>query len=197
MEEKQQTQQDANEQAKEVVSVKEKEKTAIDTEKGSSEKEKDVAVKEKEKTAADAEKETSGEEKEAAMKEKTVLEAKEEARGEKKEVAVKEENTITDAKIKVIEEKETPLDTRERCWKGVINGVEFTFVVSVPSQTSCRIAIRRKGSCKLFYSPQKNEVPFTAVFRNQSVSFSVDPKSKIKEVRANGLMVVIFAVSQV
>ena len=75
MEEKQQTQQDANEQAKEVVSVKEKEKTAIDTEKGSSEKEKDVAVKEKEKTAADAEKETSGEEKEAAMKEKTVLEA--------------------------------------------------------------------------------------------------------------------------
>ena len=154
MEEKQQTQQDANEQAKEVVSVKEKEKTAIDTEKGASEKEKDVAVKEKEKT-------------------------------------------VLDVKEEVIEEKETPLDTRERCWKGVINGVEFTFVVSVPSQTSCRIAIRRKGSCKLFYSPQKNEVPFTAVFRNQSVSFSVDPKSKIKEVRANGLMVVIFAVSQV
>lgn len=154
VEEKQQTQQDANEQAKEVVSVKEKEKTAIDTEKGASEKEKDVAVKEKEKT-------------------------------------------VLDVKEEVIEEKETPLDTRERCWKGVINGVEFTFVVSVPSQTSCRIAIRRKGSCKLFYSPQKNEVPFTAVFRNQSVSFSVDPKSKIKEVRANGLMVVIFAVSQV
>lgn len=130
-------------------------------------------------------------------KEKTVLEAKEEARGEKKEVAVKEENTITNAKIKVIEEKETPLDTRERCWKGVINGVEFTFVVSVPSQTTCRIAIRRKGSCKLFFSPQKNEVPFTAVFRNQSVSFSVDPKSKIKEVRAIGLMVCMFAVSQV
>ena len=172
-EKKQQTQEEANERAKEVV------------------------VKEKEKTAADAEKETSGEEKEAAMKEKTVLEAKEEARGEKEEVAVKEENTITDAKIKVIEEKETPVDTRERCWKGVINGVEFTFVVSVPSQTTCRIAIRRKGSCKLFYSPQKNEVPFTAVFRNQSVSFSVDPKSKIKEVRAIGLMVVMFAVSQV
>ena len=131
-------------------------------------------------------------------KEKTVLEAKEEARGEKKEVAVKEkEKAVVDVKKEVIEEKETPLDTRERCWKGVINGVEFTFVVSVPSQTTCRIAIRRKGSCKRFYSPQKNEVPFTAVFRNQSVSFSVDPKSKIKEVRANGLMVVIFAVSQV
>lgn len=172
-EEKQQTQEDVNETAKEVV------------------------VKEKEKTAADAEKETSGEEKEAAMKEKTVLEA-EEARREKKEVAVKEnEKTVLDVKEEVIEEKETPVDTRERCWKGVINGVEFTFVVSVPSQTTCRIAIRRKGSCKLFYSPQKNEVPFTAVFRNQSVSFSVDPKSKIKEVRAIGLMVVMFAVSQV
>ena len=172
-EEKQQTQEDVNETAKEVV------------------------VKDKEKTAADAEKETSGEEKEAAMKEKTVLEA-EEARREKKEVAVKEnEKTVLDVKEEVIEEKETPVDTRERCWKGVINGVEFTFVVSVPSQTTCRIAIRRKGSCKLFYSPQKNEVPFTAVFRNQSVSFSVDPKSKIKEVRAIGLMVVMFAVSQV
>ena len=171
-EEKQQTQEDVNETAKEVV------------------------VK-KEKTAADAEKETNGEEKEAAMKEKTVLEA-EEARGEKKEVVVKEnEKTVLDVKEEVIEEKETPLDTRERCWKGVINGVEFTFVVSVPSQASCRIAIRRKGSCKLFYSPQKNEVPFTAVFRNQSVSFSVDPKSKIKEVRAIGLMVCMFAVSQV
>ena len=172
-EEKQQTQEDVNETAKEVV------------------------VKDKEKTAADAEKETSGEEKEAAMKEKTVLEA-EEARREKKEVAVKEnEKTVLDVKEEVIEEKETPVDTRERCWKGVINGVEFTFVVSVPSQTTCRIAIRRKGSCKLFYSPQKNEVPFTAVFRNQSVSFSVDPKSKIKEVRAIGLMVCMFAVSQV
>ena len=164
-EKKQQTQEEANERAKEVV------------------------VKEKEKTAADAEKETSGEEREAAMKEKTVLEAKEEARGEKKEVAVKEENTITDAKIKVIEEKETPVDTRERCWKGVINGVEFTFVVSVPSQTTCRIAIRRKGSCKLFYSPQKNEVPFTAVFRNQSVSFSVDPKSKMGDVSSTARLV--------
>ena len=124
-------------------------------------------------------------------KEKTVLEAKEEARGEKKEVAVKEENTITNAKIKVIEEKETPLDTRERCWKGVINGVEFTFVVSVPSQTSCRIAIRRKGSCKLFYSPLKNEVPFMAVFRNQSVSFSVDPKSKRSVVSSTAHLVCV------
>lgn len=164
-EEKQQTQEDVNETAKEVV------------------------VKEKEKTAADAEKETSGEEKEAAMKEKTVLEA-EEARGEKKEVVVKEnEKTVLDVKEEVIEEKETPLDTRERCWKGVINGVEFTFVVSVPSQASCRIAIRRKGSCKLFYSPQKNEVPFTAVFRNQSVSFSVDPKSKMGEVSSTARLV--------
>ena len=143
-EEKQQTQEDVNETAKEVV------------------------VKEKEKT---------------------VLDVKEEASGEKKDAAVKEENTITDAKIKVIEEKETPLDTRERCWKGVINGVVFTFVVSVPSQTTCRIAIRRKGSCKLFFSPQKNEVPFTAVFRNQSVSFSVDPKSKMGDVSSTARLV--------
>ena len=164
-EEKQQTQEDVNETAKEVV------------------------VKDKEKTAADAEKETSGEEKEAAMKEKTVLEA-EEARGEKKDVVVKEnEKTVLDVKEEVIEEKETPLDTRERCWKGVINGVEFTFVVSVPSQTSCRIAIRRKGSCKLFYSPLKNEVPFTAVFRNQSVSFSVDPKSNMSVVSSTARLV--------
>ena len=166
-EEKQQTQEDVNETAKEVV------------------------VKDKEKTAADAEKETSGEEKEAAMKEKTVLEA-EEARREKKEVAVKEnEKTVLDVKEEVIEEKETPVDTRERCWKGVINGVEFTFVVSVPSQTSCRIAIRRRGSCKLFYSPQKNEVPFTAVFRNQSVSFSVDPKSKLSVVSSTAHLVCV------
>ena len=170
-EEKQQTHEEANEKAKEVVV--------------------------KEKTAIDAEKETSGGEKEVVVKEKTALEAKKEAIGEEKDASVKEkEKTVLDEE-EVIEEKETPLDTRERCWKGVINGVEFTFVVSVPSQTTCRIAIRRKGSCKRFYSPQKNEVPFTAVFRNQSVSFSVDPKSKIKEVRANGLMVVIFAVSQV
>ena len=172
VEEKQQTQQDVNE-TKEVV-------------------------KDKEKTAADAEKETSGGEKEVVVKEQTALEAKKEAIGEEKDASVKEkEITVVNVKEEVIEEKETPLDTRERCWKGVINGVEFTFVVSVPSQTSCRIAIRRKGSCKLFYSPQKNEVPFTAVFRKQSVSFSVDPKSKIKEVRAIGLMVVMFAVSQV
>ena len=171
-EEKQHTHEEANEKAKEVVV--------------------------KEKTAIDAEKEASGEEKEAAMKEKTVPDAEKETSGEEKDVVVKEnEKTVLDVKEEVIEEKETPLDTRERCWKGVINGVEFTFVVSVPSQTSCRIAIRRKGSCKLFYSPQKNEVPFTAVFRKQSVSFSVDPKSKIKEVRAIGLMVVMFAVSQV
>ena len=161
-----------------------------------SEKDKDVAVKEK--MAVGAEKEASEKEKDDAVKEKTVLDVKKEAIGEKKEVVVKEkEKTVLNEKEKVIEEKETPLDTRERCWKGVINGVEFTFVVSVPSQTSCRIAIRRKGSCKLFYSPRKNEVPFTAVFRNQSVSFSVDPKSKIKELRANGLMVVFFALSQV
>lgn len=94
-------------------------------------------------------------------------------------------------KEEVIEEKETPLDTRERCWKGVINGVEFTFVVSVPSQTSCRIAIRRKGSCKLFYSPLKNEVPFMAVFRNQSVSFSVDPKSKLSVVSSTAHLVCV------
>ena len=165
-EEKQQTQEDVNVTAKEVV------------------------VKDKEKTAADAEKETSGEEKEAAMKEKTVPDAEKEAIGEEKDVVVKEnEKTVLDVKEEVIEEKETPLDTRERCWKGVINGVEFTFVVSVPSQTSCRIAIRRKGSCKLFYSPQKNEVPFTAVFRNQSVSFSVDPKSEMGEVSSTARLV--------
>lgn len=144
-EEKQQTQEDVNETAKEVV------------------------VKEKEKTAADAEKETSGEEKDVVVKEN--------------------EKTVLDVKEEVIEEKETQVDTRERCWKGVINGVEFTFVVSVPSQTTCRIAIRRKGSCKLFYSPQKNEVPFTAVFRNQSVSFSVDPKSKMGDVSSTARLV--------
>ena len=99
------------------------------------------------------------------------------------------EKAVVDVKKEVIEEKETPLDTRERCWKGVINGVEFTFVVSVPSQTSCRIAIRRRGSCKLFYSPQKNEVPFTAMFRNQSVSFSVDPNSKMGEVSSTARLV--------
>lgn len=114
----------------------------------------------------------------------------EEANEKEKEVVVKEkEKTVLDMKKRVIEEKETPLDTRERCWKGVINGVEFTFVVSVPSQTTCRIAIRRKGSCKLFYSPQKNEVPFTAVFRNQSVSFSVDPKSKMGDVSSTARLV--------
>ena len=172
MEEKQQTQEDVNEKEKEVV-VKEKEKTAIDTEKDTNGKEKESVVKEKEKTAVGVEKEPSGEKKEVAVKEKTV----------------------TNVKERVIEEKETPVNTRERCWKGVINGVDFTFMVSVPSQSSCRIAIRRKGSCKRFYSPQKNEVPFTAAFRDQSVSFSVDPKSKIKEVRANGLMVGMLAVS--
>ena len=166
MEEKQQTQEDTNEKEKEVV-VKEKEKTAIGAEKEASGEEKDAAVKE-EKTVPDAEKETSGEEKDAA---------------------VKEENTITDAKREVIEEKETPVDTRERCWKGVINGVDFTFVVGVPSRTTCRIAIRRKGSCKRFYSLQKNEVPFTAMFRNQSVSFSVDPNSKMGEVSSTARLV--------
>ena len=153
----------------------------------------------KQQTQEEAKEEASEKEKEVVVKEKekTVLEA-EEARREEKDVVVKEkEKTVVDAKREVIEEKETPLDTRERCWKGVINGVDFTFVVSAPSQASCRIAIRRKGSCKLFYSPQKKEVPFTAVFRNQSVSFSVDPKSKIKEVRAIGLLVCMFAVSQV
>ena len=166
VEEKQQTQQDVNE-TKEVV-------------------------KDKEKTAADAEKETSGGEKEVVVKEQTALEAKKEAIGEEMDASVKEkEITVVNVKEEVIEEKETPLDTRERCWKGVINGVEFTFVVSVPSQTSCRIAIRRKGSCKLFYSPLKNEVPFMAVFRNQSVSFSVDPKSKLSVVSSTAHLVCV------
>lgn len=166
-EEKQHTHEEANEKAKEVVV--------------------------KEKTAIDAEKEASGGEKEVVVKEKTALEAKKEAIGEEKDVAVKEkEKTVLDVKEEVIEE-ETPLDTRERCWKGVINGVEFTFVVSVPSQTSCRIAIRRKGSCKLFYSSQKNEVPFTAVLRNQSVSFSVDPKSNMSVVSSTAHLVCVCA----
>lgn len=168
VEEKQQTQQDVNE-TKEVV-------------------------KDKEKTAADAEKETSGGEKEVVVKEQTAQEAKKEAIGEEKDASVKEkEITVVNVKEEVIEEKETPLDTRERCWKGVINGVEFTFVVSIPSQTSCRIAIRRKGSCKRFYSPQKNEVPFMAVFRNQSVSFSVDPKSKLSVVSSTAHLVCVCA----
>lgn len=167
-EEKQHTHEEANEKAKEVVV--------------------------KEKTAIDAEKEASGGEKEVVVKEQTALEAKKEAIGEEKDASVKEkEITVVNVKEEVIEEKETPLDTRERCWKGVINGVEFTFVVSVPSQTSCRIAIRRKGSCKLFYSSQKNEVPFTAVLRNQSVSFSVDPKSKLSVVSSTAHLVCVCA----
>ena len=147
------------------IQAEEKQQTQEDV----NETAKEVVVKDKEKTAADAEKETSGEEKDVVVKEN--------------------EKTVLDVKEEVIEEKETPVDTRERCWKGVINGVEFTFVVSVPSRTTCRIAIRRKGSCKRFYSLQKNEVPFTAMFRNQSISFSVDPKSKMGEVSSTARLV--------
>ena len=149
--------------------VEEKQQTQEEAKEAASEKEKETVVKEKEKMAADAEKEPSGEGKEVAVKEK--------------------EKAVVDVKKEVIEEKETPVDTGERCWKGVINGVDFTFVVSVPSRTTCRIAIRRKGSCKRFYSLQKNEVPFTAMFRNQSVSFSVDPNSKMGEVSSTARLV--------
>ena len=55
-EEKQQTQEDVNETAKEVV-VKEKEKTAADAEKETSGEEKDVVVKENEKTVLDVKEE--------------------------------------------------------------------------------------------------------------------------------------------